>query len=70
MDFKRAIRKFGPVISEEVIGSEDRLIEFSNGVWAWQARGSSDCWPALDIFKQQQCGVTPKEAAKVDYLHT
>jgi hypothetical protein len=37
-----AIRKHGEEASEETIGTEDRLIGYTDGSWGFQLRGSAE----------------------------
>lgn len=44
MSLTMAIKIHGEIKHEETIGTEDRIGQFADGTWFWQARGSTDVW--------------------------
>lgn len=56
---KEAIRWHGTELSDENIGTEDRLVEYADGTWGWQARGSDD----VQIFETRDEAVADYAAA-------
>lgn len=39
---KEAIRWHGSETNEAPIGTEDRLVQYADGAWGWQARGTDN----------------------------
>jgi hypothetical protein len=56
MNANKAVQLHGREVSEDDLGVEDRLVQYEDGMWAWQARGSADVWLFAD-----------REAAVRDY---
>lgn len=44
MTTQQAIHSHGIETSEEIIGTEDRLLGYADGSYGWQARGSAEVY--------------------------
>lgn len=68
MTTKQAVAKHGKEISEEIIGTEDRLIGYADGSFSWQARGSDQVW--FGSRNERQACYSSRDAAIADYIST
>ena len=69
MTTKQAIKEHGPEVSEERIGTEDRLVGYADGTFGWQARGSAEVFFPTQQGKEYAC-YSPRDRAIADYNAT